>query len=440
MNTHPKERGQALIMIAFAAIGLFAFTALAIDGGAAFSKDRQAQNAADAAALAGALALTRAADAAAGHTAALAAADASTKNNSFNNDGTTNTVSIYNPPMDGPYAGEANYVQVKILAQVPTYFTRVIGRESVDVGAEAIARTTGPTVLPWHEGDALVSLMPGCKSPGQSDDPFVVSGNGNINVNGSGIRVNSDCTQNAHEAFSQGGNSSVTVDTEVCVYGKASYNNVSPAPKEGCPPSDNSQYQLPNPVCKHDGFIAPLGGGEYMAFPGNYSVPFPDTSPAGKLYLQKGIYCLHDGFDLHGQWDVTSDLNDDGLHDSLKEGVFFFVDGGDITFNGTSYINIHAVDTDDQDFPDEFVNMLLYVPPSNQANIKLTGDNGSIFTGTILAPTSSTEILGSNNSTAYHSQIISYTVKVSGGGTIDITYNQSENNLTPTNPAVTLVK
>jgi Flp pilus assembly protein TadG len=89
MNTHPKERGQALIMIAFAAVGLFALTALAIDGGAAFSKDRQAQNAADAAALAGALALTRATDAAAGHTAALAAADASTKGNSFNNDGTT---------------------------------------------------------------------------------------------------------------------------------------------------------------------------------------------------------------------------------------------------------------------------------------------------------------------------------------------------------------
>jgi Flp pilus assembly protein TadG len=440
MKNHPKERGQALIIIAFAAVGLFAFTALAIDGGAAFSKDRQAQNAADAAALAGALALTRATDAAAGHTAALAAADASTKGNNFNNDGTTNVVTIYNPPVDGPYAGDANYVQVKILAHVTTYFTRIIGREKVDVGAEAIARTTGPTVEPWHLGDALVSLMPGCKSPGQSDDPFVVSGGANINVNGSGIRVNSDCTKNAHEAFSQGGNSSVTVDTSVCVYGAASYNNVSPAPDTGCPPSDNSQYQLPNPVCKHDGFIADLGGGEYMAVPGNYSVPFPDVSPAGKLYLQKGIYCLHDGFDLHSHWNVTSDLNDDGVHDSLSEGVFFFVDGGDITFNGTSDINIHAVDTNDQDFPDEFVNMLIYVPPSNRANIKLTGNNGSLFTGTILAPTSSTEILGSNNSVAYHSQIISYTVKASGGGTIDITYNQDENNVTPTNPTVTLVK
>src|SRR6266508_4711635 len=49
------ERGQALVLVALAAIGLFAVTGLAIDGGAKFSDRRHAQNAADAAALAGAL-------------------------------------------------------------------------------------------------------------------------------------------------------------------------------------------------------------------------------------------------------------------------------------------------------------------------------------------------------------------------------------------------
>ncbi len=432
MATHPKERGQALIIVAFAAIGLFAFTALAIDGGAVFARKRQAQNAADAAALAGALALSRNND-------PIAAAGTSIQENHFNNP-PANQASIYHPPVDGPYAGQAEYVQVKILSHVTTYFTRVIGRSNVDTAVEAVGHATGSTVVPWHQGDALVSLMPGCKSPRQSDDPFVVQGNGDIVIHNSGIRVNSDCTQNAHEAFSQGGNSKVKVDTAVCVYGAARYNNVSPAPQTGCPPSNNSQYQLPNPICTHTGFIADLGGGNYMAVPGNYSGPFPGVSPAGTLRLQKGIYCLHDGFELHGNWDVTSDLNGNGVHDSISEGVFFFVDGGDITFNGNSTINIHAVDTNDQNFPNEFVNMLFYVPPSNPANIKLTGNNGSLFTGTILAPTASTEILGSNNSVAYHSQIISYTVKVSGGGNIDITYNQNENNQTPSNPAVTLVK
>src|ERR1044071_3739143 len=52
----PTERGQALILIAFAAIGLFAIAGLAIDGTAKYSDRRHAQNAADTAALAGAFA------------------------------------------------------------------------------------------------------------------------------------------------------------------------------------------------------------------------------------------------------------------------------------------------------------------------------------------------------------------------------------------------
>jgi hypothetical protein len=49
------ERGQALILIALAAIGLVAVTALAIDGSAKYSDRRHAQNAADASSLAAAL-------------------------------------------------------------------------------------------------------------------------------------------------------------------------------------------------------------------------------------------------------------------------------------------------------------------------------------------------------------------------------------------------
>ncbi|MDQ3007051.1 MAG: pilus assembly protein TadG-related protein, partial [Chloroflexota bacterium] len=58
---HKKsEKGQALVLIAFAAVGLFAFTALSVDGGRVFSDRRHAQNAADTAALAAALAKLRA--------------------------------------------------------------------------------------------------------------------------------------------------------------------------------------------------------------------------------------------------------------------------------------------------------------------------------------------------------------------------------------------
>ena len=61
MKPRLQERGQALIMIALAVVGMFGFSALAIDGSRVFSDRRHAQNAADTAALAAALARVRAA-------------------------------------------------------------------------------------------------------------------------------------------------------------------------------------------------------------------------------------------------------------------------------------------------------------------------------------------------------------------------------------------
>ena len=56
---HSSERGQVLVIIVFAMFGLIGMTGLAIDGSRAYSDRRQAQNAADTAALASALAYVR---------------------------------------------------------------------------------------------------------------------------------------------------------------------------------------------------------------------------------------------------------------------------------------------------------------------------------------------------------------------------------------------
>ena len=50
-----SQRGQALILIALAVVGLVGFTALTIDGGLVLSDRRNAQNTADTSVLAAAL-------------------------------------------------------------------------------------------------------------------------------------------------------------------------------------------------------------------------------------------------------------------------------------------------------------------------------------------------------------------------------------------------
>src|SRR3989304_5807633 len=79
MKQKSQERGQALILIALAAVGLFAFAALAIDGSRVFSDRRHAQNAADTAVLAAALAKVRGED-------YVAAATSRASSNGYDND------------------------------------------------------------------------------------------------------------------------------------------------------------------------------------------------------------------------------------------------------------------------------------------------------------------------------------------------------------------
>jgi hypothetical protein len=152
-----KEGGQALVIIALAAIGLFGITALAIDGSAKFSDRRHAQNAADSAALAAALVKVN------GLTAGQADSVCSTISGWTNStfcldiidaaweraeengyDGLIpDSVDVYSPPISGPYAGSSSYVQVIITSYVDTSFARVLGLNQTRNIVEAVAIVRG---------------------------------------------------------------------------------------------------------------------------------------------------------------------------------------------------------------------------------------------------------------------------------------------------------
>ena len=436
-----SERGQALVMIALAAIGLFALTALAIDGSAVFSDRRHAQNAADTSSLAAALAKTRSDSS--WELVGLARAES----NGYDDNGDTNDVLIYNPPISGPYAGNNQYIQVKIRSDVKLFFARIVGWQKFTNNVEAVARATVPEVTTWFDGKALVSVMKGCRAPGDPYDPFVAGGNGLTVINNSGIFVNSICDP----AFEDNGNSnSITTTTGVCVVGgvpgqdglSGNVNGVNPPPDDHCGSQiDPAKYQLLNPVCTDPGSITGSGG-DYDAWPGYFNrtgnKTFPDVSPSGTLRLHKGIYCLENGISLNGNWTITTDTNGNGQHDADSEGVLFFVPDGDVSFNGGSTMTVHAISSLSGGFPERFLNYLFYIPPTNEANVTITGNNGSTFTGTVLAPASHVTLNGSGNTFSLDTQIIAYNNVITGGGQINITFNQANNGMTLTQPGVEL--
>ena len=105
------EKGQAIFLIVFGLVAMMGFTALSIDGGRLYSERRTSQNAADTAAFAAALAIIDETGALSDDQAAADAAGlARALSNGFDNDGTTNWVTVNYPPIDYPDPVDDQYV------------------------------------------------------------------------------------------------------------------------------------------------------------------------------------------------------------------------------------------------------------------------------------------------------------------------------------------
>jgi hypothetical protein len=446
------QRGQALVMIALAIVGLVGFAALAIDGSSVFSDRRHSQNASDTSSLAAALALTR------GETNWKDFGFQRARSNGYDPADGITKVDVYlcselPQIVDGltltcvdkglpTGANPDEYVYVHIKSRVKLFFAPLIGWREVINNTDAVARAKKEVETSMFPGFAIVSTMLDCPP---APPPFEVSGNSITTVVDAGILVNSNCTA-PKLAYDQGGSSHVDTDKGVCAVGAVSATDTDPPPTTNCTPININMYTLPNPTCTHVGSIQKNSDGDWVATPGLYGKSYThdsidDVSPAGgKIILQKGIYCLNDGIDLHSTWTITTDIDGHGTFDPATEGALLFVPHGDVLFNGSSNIDIHAVTTTADDFPKRFLNVLIYVPPTNNpSTVNLTGGNGSQFSGTILAPAS--EITLNGGSSAYStigldSQIIGYAVKITGSGTLDIHYNPKDNIITTTNPSL----
>ena len=168
-----KPRGQVFVTVSLALAALMGISALAVDVGDLWTTRRLMQNAADAAAMAGADAV------AIGDTKAqvtTAAKAASAQNGFTDGSGTLASsshvsVAVYEPPQSGPYATNPNAVQVVVSQTQPTYFIRVMGWQKVPVSTVAVGLTVSG-------GSCVYALDP--------------TASGTINVTGTGS-LNSTC-------------------------------------------------------------------------------------------------------------------------------------------------------------------------------------------------------------------------------------------------------
>lgn len=406
-----SQKGQSLIIIALSVVGLIGLVALAIDGGNAFLDRRNAQNAADAAALSAAYAKISSLDYA-------AAAQNLATSNGYTNDGVASIVTVANPPglgCDGygPYAANDEYIQVIIRSNVDTYFAPVVGIQQIHNCVEAIARARPSYTAPLFDGSALVSLNPNaCKA-------FRAHGNSSTTILGSGIFVNSNsnCGQGA---FNHSGNARVESEY-TCVIGSFSYTPgkvIPPPTHSGCeaveyPP----EIIYPTPQCADD---ATRSGNTWT--PGNID----GSDFRGTMILLPGVYCISGDMTVSGHANISGD------------GVLLYLMDGRLHFNGSATFRLSAPDGSDPDTED-YAGLLIYAPLTNSNSLVFNGNSSSYFFGTIFAPASDVQINGTGDVDSYHTQVVAYTVDLIGNADTVIRYSDSEQYDATIPPSIELV-
>jgi len=419
MQNYSSEKGQALIIITLAATILFGFAALAIDGSMVFSDKRHAQNAADTAAFAGALAYTRnnnndddnEEEGGSMNVIRTAARDRATSNGYDNGPTNDVTVSATDVPSDECPAGTGKDITVTITSDVNTTFARVIGRNQVTNIVSATTRVCGRYNGPPFNGNAIVSLAP---------DGTGYEGNGNADwiIEGGGIFANSSSFIAAH---CQSAATSITVPS-VTVVGDVSWGNCD---MNISGPTDTAATQLTysnysslfprQPAC--NGTATPSGGqwhpqsgadGSRVAFSGDM-----DFAP--------GLYCVTNETvgPYHGE--LTG-----------SEVTFYIMSYNfELKFNGAGNSFNASAPTSG-----EYKGVLMYLAPRVDSNgnllptgqaLDLRGNGDGDIIGTIIAPSAYVTMFGNSGAGALNSQIIAYLIDSGGTADIHIAYNANDN-------------
>jgi hypothetical protein len=459
-----SEKGQALILIVFGVVALVAFTGLAVDGGAALMDRREAQNAADAAALAAARTKIRNEEAGGGLSGSVTEDDLKGAANYavsfFNLDGATTTLNW--PPEDGPYANNNEYIQVIINTHTQAYFSPIIGQDEIDTTVQAVARAKSGVNTALFNGNGLVALAP------HGSQTCMFNSNAKLHLVGSGMLCNSD----NNEAFWLNSNVHLTSDGGYNIVASNHKENsnvdligeVHPNyPAVSYPPDLSMIPDPPSPpTCSNAGSKS---GNTYH--PGNWNGITTD----GSSTFTSGVYCINGYFNIHhgtitggnvtfviGNTNLSIDSNTDMVFDALE----IYTTNGSVQLNsnvtltadrfrfyatGYGVFNINSKSSFESDdaflyFPygqpqlnsnskftitapssGPYAGLAYYLPMSNTNQLILNSNAERTITGTLLAPAAEIHLNSNACGLSLDSQVIGYKVSVDSNGDLFLNYD-----------------
>jgi putative Flp pilus-assembly TadE/G-like protein len=260
-----SERGQVLVLFVGGLVALLIVAALAFDVGSMLVERRSEQNAADAAALAGArFVLTSDPN-------ARAAAQRIAKINGYDDADPNQVVNIFIPAIHGIYAGLPGFIEVQIESTRPSVFGGIIGRANWPVGAYAVATNKQNLNFPF----SMVALNPTACASIKVSGGGVVQAYANIQSNSNGA----DCAPGAPVGFSRTGGSTVNVIADDATCRSVGLIQDSGSGSMTCARAQNS-FALPDPLRNLPGPTQPALAA-YMVYAGTGTPPSPPKNCPG---------------------------------------------------------------------------------------------------------------------------------------------------------------
>lgn len=401
------ERGQATIMMAiFMGLVMMGFLGFALDVGYFFQQKRQAQVAADAAAVAAAEEYS-----AGDSTNVQSAANQIAALNGFDPNAAKNPATVtISQPASGNYSssssGTPSWVQATVSKPVPTFFLAAFnGRSTMSVLASAVAG--------YGESSPTCICLEG--STGQD---LNMSNNSKLSASGCGVTVNSS-SNNAVGIVGSATLSAISLGTISSTWDNS--NNVNNNGKitsstdvvlgisSGCSPP------LPTVptygTCSADPLSSVTNGGStYTVGPGS---SYGTTTNSGStvcynaltigangdtVTLNPGIYVISGG-SLHFESGTQKGGN----------GVFFYlVNGASLTIDNGANPTLSAPTSG------TYQNTLLYQPSSNTTTVNFQGGSTTNINGIIYAPGANVTV-GNGSSSTLNLGIVAQSLTLNGG-------------------------
>ena len=420
-----RRRGIVVPLVAVLLVVLLGVAAIAIDGGLLLTDRQQAQKAADAAALAGAIDLFTNFDANQGTDpsgTAAASAQATAADNGFT-DGVNGTTVIVNiPPQTGTFQGLTGYVEVLITMQQQRFFSLIFGTGTVQVSARSVARGSK---APRNNGIIVLDpLDPNSLTTTATGDVVVLGGNIVVNSSSSsGGSISNTGNFVAGNLYFSGdpGYGSSSSGSFIASNGSI-YSNQPPTPDplQNLPPPPQPPLTFNN-VNISD---LPVVGGRVPGWPdpnnptngwilpaGTYAngIQISDNNSAHTYTLQSGLfYFTGGGLSLTANAAITCQPG----------GVcLYFNSGGGLSVTAGGPLTLCPL----QSGP--YTNITIFEDPNNTAQDSITAQSSVNISGIVYTPSAVFTLTGSGGNYTIGSQYIVYQLNVTGSGSFNVNYS-----------------